>query len=333
MNLSDFKYLFTVTGGGWTEVREFWGIFKDNRVFLSPNVDSLNVNNLEYKFSLDEELDFEEHNTNVGFDAPICTMYKVVGNDVELLYSIGMYNNTPAVSKVRTINERYKIEELRNSSDNFVIGEVNDDKLSRDLILSIVNGNKFVPAIHAKSEDVKKMLSKVPEIDLYIGVSGAGKTYQLKHKVLDLISINSGIRNQYNICVVGRTDEWYMLSDIEFIDASQFKPEMLESLVLSQNTILVLDSIEMYSSDEFKSKLIDAVIKFRSNITSIILSCHSCDQIPTELIKNLHSVYIGKLFNPELIPLCDILGLDYKDYSTECLRFKKKELRGDIEDE
>ena len=53
-----------------------------------------------------------------------------------------------------------------------------------------------------KSDEVSKSLNQHHNIDLYIGVSGAGKTYQLKHKVLDLVSINVQISNPYKIYVV-----------------------------------------------------------------------------------------------------------------------------------
>lgn len=167
-------------------------------------------------------------------------------------------------------------------------------------------------------------------LELYIGVSGAGKTYQLKHKVLDLISLNYNISNKYKICVVGREYEWKMISGIELIYANQFKPEMLESIISSPDTILILDSIELYASDDFNIKLLNLLEKFSSNLVSVILSCHSYDQIPLELIKSLNSVYIGKLFSSDLLPLCDILGIDYKYYEVEYLSFTKKDLRSTI---
>lgn len=346
MVLSDFKYLFTVTGGGWTFVHEFWGISKDNRVFFSPKVDSLDVNNLEYKFTLDEDLDFEKHNDNVGFDAPTCTMYKVDSDKTEFLYSVGMYSNTPAVDMVRAIHCRSQMGTPKTNKksyngniteEGFVVGEVKGSDINT-LLMSMNIGHKCMTTFHASNKSVSNLQelfrsNQIPDIDLYIGVSGAGKTYQLKHKVLDLVSINSSVNNQYKIYVVGRMDEWSMVSGIELIDANTFKPEILDKIIWMPNSILILDSIELYTSDEFKLILSNLLTNFGGNFTSVILSCHSYEQIPSELIRRLHSAYIGKLFRYDLIPLCRNLGIDFMDYELECLKFKKVELGGKFEDE
>lgn len=347
MVLSDFKYLFTIIGGGWTFVHEFWGISKDNRVFFSTNVKSLDVSTLEYKFTLNGDLDFELHNNNVGFDAPTCSMYKVHEGETSLLYSVGMYNNTPAVDIVKSIYNqecrgKHSSQPKESGKDNtsnegFVIGEVSGSNV-KSLLMNIGTGHKCTTTYHASNEPVKNLQelfrnTKVPDIDLYIGVSGAGKTYQLKHKVLDLVSINSSVNNQYKIYVVGRMDEWSMISGIELIDAKTFKPDMLNRILWIQNSILVLDSIETYTSDEFKLILSNLLTNFGGNFTSVILFCHSYEQIPSELIRRLHSAYIGKLFRHDLIPLCRNLGIDFMDYELECLKFKKVELGGRFEDE
>lgn len=197
---------------------------------------------------------------------------------------------------------------------------------------------EFWFSYHTSNEPVKNLQelfrsTPIPDIDLYIGISGAGKTYQLKHKVLDLVSFNFGVVNQPKIYVVGRMEEWSMISEIELIDAETFKPEMLNRIPWMQNSILILDSIEFYTSDEFKLSLVDLLINFGRNFKSVILSCNAYDQIPSELIGRLHSAYIGKLFRTDLIPLCRNLGIDFMDYELDCPKFKKVELGGKFNEE
>ena len=180
MVLSDFKYLFTIIGEGWTFVHEFWGISKDNRVFFSTNVKSLDVSTLEYKFTLNGDLDFELHSNNVGFDAPTCSMYKVHEGETNLIYSVGMYNNTPAVDIVKSIyNQECRGKQSSQpkesikgniSNEGFVIGEVSGSNV-KSLLINIGTGHKCTTTYHASNKPVKNLQelfrsTKVPDIDL-----------------------------------------------------------------------------------------------------------------------------------------------------------------------
>ena len=162
MNLSDFKYLFTIIGGGWGDVHEFWGISEDNRVFFSPNIKSLDVSDLEYKFTLNGDLDFELHSNNVGFDAPVCTMYKVHEDDISLIYSVGMYDNTPAVDIVKSIYNQERNSQLKEShkdntaNEGFVIGEVVGSDAEK-LLASIGTNSKCMTTFHSSNEPVKNL--------------------------------------------------------------------------------------------------------------------------------------------------------------------------------
>ena len=177
-----------------------------------------------------------------------------------------------------------------------------------------------------KSDEVSKSLNQHHNIDLYIGVSAAGKTYQLKHKVLDLVSINVQISNPYKIYVVGRAVEWSIFSGVEFIDIETFNFDMLDNINWSPDSILILDSLELYKSADFEFKFCDFLSKYGENLTHIILSCISVDQVSYNILSGLHSAYIGKLFRSELIPLCKGLGIDFMEYELECMKFKKVDL-------
>ena len=102
MSLQNISYIFTITGGGWETYHELYAITTDKKVLYA---DRLGVEP-EHLFDLETELDFETHDSKVGFDAPSCTMFKVVDGlfgkhkRLKKLYSVGMYKNTPAVDTI-----------------------------------------------------------------------------------------------------------------------------------------------------------------------------------------------------------------------------------------
>lgn len=49
---------------------------------------------------LKKKLNFKKHGHTVGFDAPECIMFQVDDGILHYLYSVGMYDNTPAVDEV-----------------------------------------------------------------------------------------------------------------------------------------------------------------------------------------------------------------------------------------
>lgn len=107
MDLKNVEYVFTITGGGWTTQHDLYAITKDRKVLHTEKFDDLEAASPEYLFDLEEDLDFEEHGNNVGFDAPDLTMYKVKEGKLKKLYAVGMYHNSPAVDMIVKLHYFY----------------------------------------------------------------------------------------------------------------------------------------------------------------------------------------------------------------------------------
>ena len=113
--LQNAKYIFTITGGFRSGCHELYVVTKDNSVLYTDKFDMFDVIEIfnvietaqpEFIFKLDAELDFTEHTDNDGFDTPTCTMWQVKGEQLQVLYCVGMYDNTPAVDEVRKIHHQ-----------------------------------------------------------------------------------------------------------------------------------------------------------------------------------------------------------------------------------
>lgn len=100
MNLQNINYVFTITGGGWSSCHKLYAVTKDRKILFTDKFDDIETAEPKYLFDLDDDLDFEAHDNSIGFDAPECTMYKTTNGKLKRLYSVGMYNNTPAVDTV-----------------------------------------------------------------------------------------------------------------------------------------------------------------------------------------------------------------------------------------
>lgn len=111
IDLSNIDYVFTVTGGFINE-HKLYAVTKDKKILFTDSVDVLDsveaVSNesLEYLFDLQEDLDFIEHDTQVIPCTSICTMYQVTDGELNQLYRVGMYKNTPAVDRVLDLHFR-----------------------------------------------------------------------------------------------------------------------------------------------------------------------------------------------------------------------------------
>lgn len=99
-DFQNVKYIFVITGGGWEYYHDLYVVMKDNSVLYTDEFDTIETAQPEFIFKLDKKLDFEEHTDNIGCDAPDCTMYHVNNGQLQKLYCVGMYDNTPAVSEV-----------------------------------------------------------------------------------------------------------------------------------------------------------------------------------------------------------------------------------------
>lgn len=113
--INNITYVFTITGGGWSKSHDLYVIASDDGVgydvYFTKNFNANDILSAEpeYLFKIsDVHLDFEEHGHNVGFDKAICTMYKLLKNgELKHIYTIGMYNNTPAVDIIRKNAEKW----------------------------------------------------------------------------------------------------------------------------------------------------------------------------------------------------------------------------------
>lgn len=100
MNLQNINYVFIITGGGWSSCHKLYAVTKDRKILFTDKFDDIETAEPKYLFDLEDDLDFEAHDNSIGFDAPECTMYKITNGKLKRLYSVGMYNNTPAVDTV-----------------------------------------------------------------------------------------------------------------------------------------------------------------------------------------------------------------------------------------
>lgn len=108
MNLFDFKYAFTIVGGGWGHIQDVYFI-SDTQVFYKKNFSYDEVNNhldtMEFSCVIDLDttnMDFKTHRNHIGCDAPYITMYKIKNGIDKKIWRVGDYDNSEAVSQIRT---------------------------------------------------------------------------------------------------------------------------------------------------------------------------------------------------------------------------------------
>ena len=106
----NIKYMFTVVGGGWTHESRAYFI-ADDRVYrlgnFSPEIlkkkfEEITSTLASVNFDA-TGLDFENHGTSVGMDAPEITMYRYENGEYKKLWSVGDYRNSEAVDTIQSI--------------------------------------------------------------------------------------------------------------------------------------------------------------------------------------------------------------------------------------
>lgn len=75
--------------------------------------------------------------------------------------------------------------------------------------------------------------------NIYLGVSGSGKTYKFKHMVLDYLSLNKPIY------VIGRSEEWSCFNNIVLFDSRNISSKDINNLLDVSNSIIFIDSTEL----------------------------------------------------------------------------------------
>ena len=119
IDLSNVDYVFTITAGDFITVHKLYVVTKDRKVLFTDNIEVLKGikavpnESLEYLFDLHEELDFVEHGTKVIPGSSICTMYDVVNGELNQLYRVGVYHNTPAVDRILDLHFQHNCATLR----------------------------------------------------------------------------------------------------------------------------------------------------------------------------------------------------------------------------
>lgn len=118
----------------------------------------------------------------------------------------------------------------------------------------------------------------------YIGVSGAGKTYQLKRLVAEYLS------NGKDVYVIGRAEEWLFFSNINFFDVRKLNKDIIDTLLSVTNSVIIVDSTEFIEDKDFISRL---AIKSRTSNNNLVVSSLDLDNLGTLVLSNVNEVYAG----------------------------------------
>lgn len=132
----------------------------------------------------------------------------------------------------------------------------------------------------------------------YLGVSGSGKTYQLRHIVLDALSWGR------KVYVVGRPEEWSMFNNIELFDAHNLSQYDITTLLNARNCVIVIDSIELIDNRTFIGAL---AVKSRVRNIDLYVSAFGIVMLDIRFLENINHLYIGYLNNGKQT----IKGLSY----------------------
>lgn len=113
MNISDFKYAFTIIGGGWGYIHDIY-LISENKVYYKRDFSceevEKNINSMTFTCIADldtTKMNFETHGDTIGCDAPDITMYRLEDGTHKPIWSVGDYDNSEAVHCVRiAVNEK-----------------------------------------------------------------------------------------------------------------------------------------------------------------------------------------------------------------------------------
>ena len=122
--------------------------------------------------------------------------------------------------------------------------------------------------------------------NIYLGVSGSGKTYKFKHMVLDYLSLNKPIY------VIGRSEEWSCFNNIVLFDSRNISSKDINNLLDVSNSIIFIDSTELLIDKGFIRSLF---VTSRVKNNTIYLSSFGVEYLDDNILTNVNSVHIGYL--------------------------------------
>lgn len=104
LNLEKAKYIFTITGGGFTYLHDLYVIESDGTVLHTEDFDIKNIEDASPKeiFALKKDLDFTKYVGWFLMDSPKCDMFEVENRKLQFLYTTDL-NNSFAANKIHQI--------------------------------------------------------------------------------------------------------------------------------------------------------------------------------------------------------------------------------------
>ena len=155
MKLCEFKYIFTIIGGGWVSEHELYAVTKDGKIYNTNKFDKLCL-------STDLDLTFKGIIPNVScvlkdikphivMDAPYLELYEVKNENIEKIYEGWFHSpdNPDFISDVRYIVQNSRNHFQLDGKEHLVIGELNNEFLFKNLLAT---NNKVLFTIHAKGD-------------------------------------------------------------------------------------------------------------------------------------------------------------------------------------
>ena len=121
---------------------------------------------------------------------------------------------------------------------------------------------------------------------LYLGVSGSGKTYQLRHIVLDEL-----VRGK-EVYVIGRPEEWSMFKDIHLLNVYNISKSDIDKLLSVTDSLVIVDSIEFIKDRDFIG---DLCVSSRIKGNNLYISAFELNMLNNRVLININNLYLGYL--------------------------------------
>lgn len=183
MKISNFKYILTDLGGGWSTVHKFYGVTHNGDVYTTEN---FNDTIFQLSTELDCELLGHLDNIELGLKDASEIHYGVMDASDLTVYEIGpifkvchyapeisvnnpkLYEN---IQKLVVIYNDKKAQKIINSG-KFVVGEINTNKEFREMLELLRIGHSVHTTFHAsnniKHEDEKKKSAEPTMREIFV---------------------------------------------------------------------------------------------------------------------------------------------------------------------
>lgn len=120
----------------------------------------------------------------------------------------------------------------------------------------------------------------------YLGMSGYGKTYQLKHLALDYLSCGK------QLYIVGRPEEWLFFSNVHLFDVYNLSKDNIDELLNVSNCVIIIDSLEHIKDRGF---IDDLAVRSRTKDIKLYVSAFCTDMLGDRFLANINNLSIGYL--------------------------------------